>query len=244
MASVTEDSLDLAAHQVVASFVNDGATLNDGVRKKASDLGLNRDQTARLIERTNSEAFLRVFPEKTDFAVADPSILLDGSEKTASFKDENVFHKPTYIEMLDRDFDAIFGNTQTKTASYDTPVSNDTRGKLVDIVYSQRISEEVGVEKMAKFLEAEKADANLWEVFKTAAYVGVPVASMETELMQAFPDRLEAVSAVVDALSEKLASSLLPPEVMKRASKDTDITLGIPESEITRAFQAVIDVVG
>ena len=51
-------------------------SLNTGVIKKAGDLGLNTDQTQRLIERTNTEAFLRVYPGETDFEVASPEVIL------------------------------------------------------------------------------------------------------------------------------------------------------------------------
>lgn len=82
MATVTESSLLTAAHEIVDAFMDKTATLNDGVIKKASELGLNNDQTQRLIERTNTEAFLRVYPNDTDFEVASPEVVL--GIKTAS----------------------------------------------------------------------------------------------------------------------------------------------------------------
>ena len=97
MATVTESSLLTAAHEIVDAFMDKSASLNDGVIKKASELGLNNDQTQRLIERTNTEAFLRVYPSDTDFEVASPEVVL--GIKTASIvptvmdKDDN--QKPT-----------------------------------------------------------------------------------------------------------------------------------------------------
>lgn len=82
MATVTESSLLTAAHEIVDAFMDKSASLNDGVIKKASELGLNNDQTQRLIERTNTEAFLRVYPSDTDFEVASPEVVL--GIKTAS----------------------------------------------------------------------------------------------------------------------------------------------------------------
>lgn len=82
MATVTESSLLTAAHEIVDEFMDKKASLNDGVIKKASELGLNNDQTQRLIERTNTEAFLRVYPSDTDFEVASPEVVL--GIKTAS----------------------------------------------------------------------------------------------------------------------------------------------------------------
>ena len=83
MATVTDSSLLSAAQEVVTDFVDNKSSLNSGVIKKASELGLNDTQTQRLIERTNTEAFLRVYPQTTDFEVADPEIVLGHPVKTA-----------------------------------------------------------------------------------------------------------------------------------------------------------------
>ena len=82
MAVVTDSSLLSAAHEIVSDFLDKKASLNDGVIKKASELGLNSDQTSRLIERTNTEAFLRIYPNDTEFEVASPEVVL--GIKTAS----------------------------------------------------------------------------------------------------------------------------------------------------------------
>jgi hypothetical protein len=241
MASVTEDSLNLAAHQIVAEFIDDSVDLNTGVRKKASDLGLNREQTARLIERTNSEAFLKVFPDKTDFAVADPSVVLSSSEKVASAGSVN---KTTYAGYLNRDPYDIFGVANEKTASYDTSGSTSARGKLLDMVYSRSIEEACRVEKTAKLMEIEAAQANLWQIFKTAAYSGTRVGDMEVELLLAFPDKPFEVIDMVDSMTEKLASSLLAPEIMERAQAENfEPNEVVLESPIIRAFREVMDVV-
>ena len=76
MASVTDSSLRAAAQDIVSEYLENGVSLNEGVTKKASEIGLNQDQTARLIERTNTEAFLRVFPDSTEFEVASPEVVL------------------------------------------------------------------------------------------------------------------------------------------------------------------------
>lgn len=245
MASVTEDSLNLAAHQIVADLVDDGLQLNDGVRKKASELGLNRDQTARLIERTNSEAFLRMFPETTDFTVADPSVIFADSEKMAGDSCSHTDVKG-YAARLERDPYDIFGVANEKTASYeDNRMASDVRTKLIDMVYTRHFNEAARVEKTAKLLEIEQAENNLWQVFKTAAYSGTPVSAMESELLLAFPNQPLMVTEMVGALTEKLASvALLHPEIMKRASLEGfEPNKVVKDSVITRAFQEVIDVV-
>lgn len=76
MSSVSDSSLLTAAQEIVTDFIDNQVSLNTGVIKKAGDLGLNTDQTQRLIERTNTEAFLRVYPGETDFEVASPEVIL------------------------------------------------------------------------------------------------------------------------------------------------------------------------
>lgn len=84
MTTVTDGSLRLAAQDIVNEFRESNVSLNEGVTKKASELGLNQDQTARLIERTNTEAFLTLYPSTTEFEVASPEVIL--GIKTAKVK--------------------------------------------------------------------------------------------------------------------------------------------------------------
>lgn len=112
MASVTDSSLLSAAHDIVTDFMDKKASLNDGVMKKASELGLNSDQTQRLIERTNTEAFLRVYPSTTDFEVASPEVVL--GIKTASIT-------PTKVVPIAED-DGLFKAASVKRASVEPRV--------------------------------------------------------------------------------------------------------------------------
>lgn len=113
MASVTDSSLLSAAHEIVTDFMDKKASLNDGVMKKASELGLNSDQTQRLIERTNTEAFLRVYPSTTDFEVASPEVVL--GIKTASIT-------PTKVVPIAED-DGLFKAASVKRASVEPRVN-------------------------------------------------------------------------------------------------------------------------
>lgn len=243
MSSVSEDSLCTMARDIVSSFVNEGVPLNDGVRKCASEHGFNRDQTARLIERTNSEAFLRLYPDKTDFVVADPEAILN--EKVAS---ETSGKRMSYNDYLNRDLDDIFGiSGVSKTASYETPSNTNTRGKLIDMVYTRRIEEEARVEKMAKLLEVEDAEAKFWEVCKLAAYNGKSIREMELELLYAFPNDAEKVACAMDTIEERLLTKHLSPSLLKRASvrdfegvKRFDVV--VPETELTLNFKAMVDI--
>lgn len=90
MASVSDSSLLTAAQEIVTDFMDNQVSLNTGVIKKASDLGLNTDQTQRLIERTNTEAFLRVYPGETDFEVASPEVILGVKTSSVLPKANNI----------------------------------------------------------------------------------------------------------------------------------------------------------
>lgn len=113
MASVTDSSLLSAAHEIVTDFMDKKASLNDGVMKKASELGLNSDQTQRLIERTNTEAFLRAYPSTTDFEVASPEVVL--GIKTASIT-------PTKVVPIAED-DGLFKAASVKRAAAEPRVN-------------------------------------------------------------------------------------------------------------------------
>lgn len=250
MAEVTESSLNLAAHEIVAAFNNDNVTLNDGVIKKASELGLNRDQTARLIERTNSEAFLSLFPEKTDFAVADPNVIL----KTASMSAEPVtkvacvektasVHRSSYADSLERDAYQIFGVDR----AYEKVASEDML-KTAKELFSERVDaavtlDNIGVEKAAKLIDMENASNSLWSVFKEEALSGRSTADMEREVVLAFPEKTAAVCAVFETMMDKLASAtLLPVDSFDRLQvEDINVNEVVMTSRLTNAFKGVLD---
>lgn len=250
MAEVTESSLNLAAHEIVAAFNNDGVTLNDGVIKKAIELGLNRDQTARLIERTNSEAFLSLFPEKTDFVVADPNVILKtasvnvepvakvaGVEKTASA------HRSSYADSLERDAYEIFGVDMAHEK-----MASDCMLKTAKDLFSERIEastvlDNIGIEKAARLIEMEGASNSLWSVFKEEALSGRSTADMEREVVLAFPEKTASVCAVFENMMDKLASAtLLPVDSFERLQvEDINTNEVVMSSRLTEAFKGVLD---
>lgn len=76
MATISDSSIMSMAQGIVTDFIDKKVSLNEGITKKAAELSLNADQTKRLIERTNTEAFLRQYPETTEFEVASPEVIL------------------------------------------------------------------------------------------------------------------------------------------------------------------------
>ena len=155
MASVAEEMLQNIASDIVRDFNSGGVSLTDGVRKKASESGLNRDQTARLIERTNSEAFMSLFPKQTEFKVAHPEEVL--GEKVAS---EQKGTTKSYKAALERDLGDIFGmNTSgmSKVASVDlTPESVASSAVLMrEVAALNTYLEECRLAKIAEDMETK-----------------------------------------------------------------------------------------
>ena len=258
MASVSEESLTKAANDVLVMRSEKGLNLTDGVKKKASELGLNREQTARLIERTNSEAFLKSFPASTEFDVADPEAILSGI-KTASVKKASVVAHPvaqaekvasdgsgverrSYAEQLDRSFDEIFGNEpSTKIASYSAVYNTDSRQELLNRVYGDLAAETIRVEKTAALLQAEEAEARMWSMVKESALNGRSVADMELELLYTCPEKGAEALELMNHYSEKLAECLLSPEILRRATdKEYELNKVAFDTELTRAFKDVV----
>lgn len=211
MASVTESSLNLAAHEVVAEF-NKGASLNDSVTKKAAELGLNDDQTCRLIERSNSEAFLSRFPDSTEFPVADPNVILSKNKVASVAPVEKVAHVKTssYKEKLNRDPYEIFGiePIQEEKVASDTRTAWET---YKDRVQAAKLLEDMSVEKTAHLLDMETANNNLWNEFKNEALSGRSVASIEKELILSFPEKVASVCSTVSYLTDELAEKTMQP---------------------------------
>ena len=250
MADVTESSLNLAAHEIVAAFNNDNVTLNDGVVKKASELGLNRDQTARLIERTNSEAFLSLFPEKTDFTVADPNVILKSASlnikpvaKVASVEKTASVHRGSYASAMERDAYEIFGVDMSHEK-----VATDCMLKTAKELFTERVEaavtlDNLGVEKAARLIEMEGASNSLWSIFKEEALSGRSTADMEREVVLAFPEKTASVCVVFETMMDKLASAtLLPVDSFDRLQvEDINPNAVVMSSRLTEAFKGVLD---
>ena len=237
---INEDLLLVTANQIVNGFMQEGEALTEGVKKKASEMGLNNDQTSRLIERTNSEAFLRVFPERTDFAVADPNEIL--GQKIASV-DSNGKEVRSYKQATSKDFDEIFGNVHTKTASDYGPSDDDmARAILKDRVFESAISEQIRLAKYASEQLIDNAEANAWGVFKDTVLFGTPVSDIERDLVLAYPEKRAFVEDVITEFAERLNKPGVNPELLKRAS-EIDEDEVVLETHITMAFKGLIDLV-
>lgn len=236
--NVTEDLLQVTAKDIVQDYVNNGETLTDGVKKKASEMGLNKDQTARLIERTNSEAFLSVFPEKSEFNVADPNAIL--SEKVASERKA----LKSYAEQVSRDFDDIFGNTVEKQASTDINIYSEdlARAKVRDMVFEGAMLEQTRLAKFAAESLIDQAEKVAWHSFRDTVLFGTPVESLETQLVLAYPEKRAFVESVVEEFTDRLGKTGVDRRLLKRAS-NIDIEDIIGDTPIAESFKGLMELV-
>jgi hypothetical protein len=98
---ITNEQLKDLSVRVVEGFINDKMSLNDGIAKYASEMELNVDQTKRLVETSNTIAYLKLQKEAEDrtfeFPVADYNEVMrtmcvpatrDGSVTEAEFTEQ------------------------------------------------------------------------------------------------------------------------------------------------------------
>lgn len=102
---ITSTDLDQLGKQVSDKFVSGGVTLNDGLKKVASENGLNREQIQRVAEAANTETYLELIKTSKDnyvnFDLADYKTVHEGLVKAAS--------DPFVIDDYDLDYEEIAG---------------------------------------------------------------------------------------------------------------------------------------
>lgn len=250
MATVSDGSLMSMAQDIVTEFMDKKVTLNEGVTKKASEMGLNTDQTKRLIERTNTEAFLRVYPSTTEFDVADPGVILGEKvaniantisiSKTAATEDsdEGMFKaasaekKNTSADRYNQkvasveDFD-IFGmnseefQKEASTGKLEYALDKESQAMMEALHSINKTASEIERENFARELEFNDRLEDLAERIKQASLDGTEsIAASEEHLLTAFPDRSDFIHTLYDTVVEKMASWNVPPEKLTRFTGD------------------------
>ncbi len=82
MPSYSREDLEGMASEIARSFLHKKASLEDGILAKAKESLMNSDQIKRLVEMTNTSAFLDMFKgtsgndRMVEFKVADPSVVI------------------------------------------------------------------------------------------------------------------------------------------------------------------------
>lgn len=269
MASVTEFSLQDMATKLAKKFNAGEGSLNDIVTQAIKESSYNKDQAARLIERTNTEAFLSRFPNSNSFDVANPDVILGmfgegtSSTKVASqssgmsiansiAKETNMLVKEasyncpskTASAMMNADIETVFGiDVNEKTASYDSYDNGyEAKKQVFDSEYSRLIKEATLRDASTIFYKTDESLNKVWKLYKTAAILGYGTDVAEEKLLISYPENTESVFKAVDMFNTKLASDMsLPAGIVKRAmvSKFNPLKV-VDRDELTDAFGELI----
>lgn len=245
MTSVTEELLNRWAMNIATDFVDNQIPLNTGVKEKVAAAQLNRDQTERLVEKTNTEAFLKLFPTKTAFIVADTRVVL-GEEmeitKVASVT-ADMYDQYTPNTFQDRiAVRDVFGTDHFKVAC-DNTFMLSKRLELLDKAASIRNEETMRMLKTAADVSLDQAGAAFEKAVKMAMATGTGLDKIELSLYNAFPANSVEVAAIFDELQPKFAKERPhDTELLKRAKVDdfNEYAVVAP-NEVINAFKDVID---
>lgn len=264
MATVTDSLLLTAANDIVTNFLDKKASLNEGVIKKAGELGLNTDQTSRLIERTNTEAFLRIYPNDTEFEVASPEAVMgvktssivpdikreeapeEGLFKAASIKN-SIPEAASYTgRFSDED---IFGmdNEFFKTASssqYEYAIDKESQWLCEGICAATKTASEIKQEELIKEERIDKALTDIVDMVKQSSLSGVQgVGEAESELLNYYPKYAGLVSATFDVVTEKMASAMVEQSKLTRSEGIVNYKYA-SATPLTNKFQMLLNALG
>lgn len=207
MTSVTEDLLNRWAANIATDFVDNQIPLNTGVKEKVAAAQLNRDQTERLVEKTNTEAFLKLFPTKTAFIVADTRIVLGEELETTKVASvtADMYDQYTPSSFADRlAIRDVFGSNHFKVAC-DNNFMLSKRLELLDKVESLRAEDDRRMLKTAADVNLNQAGIAFEKAVKMAMATGTGLDKIELSLYNAFPANSVEVAAIFDELQPKFA---------------------------------------
>ena len=236
--TIDEGYLNLVAGQLADRHVEDGDALNDLVKEKVAEDKLNTEQTKRLIEKTNGEAFIKLFPAKTSFEVADPEAVL--GIKVAS---EGLAPAPksSYKQSLAREFDDIFGLENVKVASEVAEYKGTTslKGWRTKIA-KEAADDEFRVQVNSVLLAKEASYDSAYRQFKNELLGGRSVAELETELYQGYPEKFAAIAELVDSFIIRIG--FIPDAgLLKRATvEEFDADGVVTSSKLLDAFEGIL----
>ena len=238
MASVSEFSLQSMAKDIVQKYKSnmDTESLTVLTKEAVEKEAFNKDQASRLIERVNSEAFLSMYPAKTDFPVADPKIVLaslspsspnyaEENAKTASKKSWGMRNMPT--------LDDIFDTGISKRATEEnTPMKKTAREILIDKVYNKAYAEAHRVEKTAAEVDFNECLDKAYSKWREDVLFSEGTAKVAHEVIEGNFDRVEDALKYLDLFQTKLAQDMavrksvfepMPTHVVKTSAESTPV---------------------
>ena len=241
MASVSEFSLQSLAKDIVQTFKSNmnEESLTALTKEAVAKESFNRDQASRLIERVNSEAFLSMYPSKTDFPVADPKVVLASLEPVSpDYSNEKVASKaPKWSYRNMPEFEDIFDAGVDKLAST-APLKKTAREILLHKVYSRATEEAQRVEKTAAELEYREALDRAYFAWKDEVLTREDTAKTASEVVEGNYDRADEACKLLTAFTEKLAANKsvsrfvfkeFPTHVVKTSAASTKVAELISE---------------
>jgi hypothetical protein len=133
------------AEEIVDNLAK-GESLEDGVVTKAKEKSMNPEQVKRLIEMTNTGAFLRLFKSLSgddrmvDFDVADPSSVL---KKFYAGGSPQVIKKTVVITMSNSDDSDFFTDIKDELRGQGHPEETSDSGSSLEEAKETKVAEEV-----------------------------------------------------------------------------------------------------
>lgn len=241
--SFNEDQLNSTAQDIVDTFVSTGESLTTLVRAKVANAGWNNNQASRLIEKVNGEAFLKLFPGSSDFAVAEPEgvtgVKVASEAKVAS---EQKVESKSYKYLVDRDPHDIFGVENFKYASSAEATPNYSKLAFLDSVYAEKFAEDAILKITEANLTKEASDWAAYREIKEAVLQGRGFNEIEVEACEVFNDRIEKVASILNHVHTKLMQdTAIDRRLLKRAHvEEIDTNRVNLENSVIIALRGVV----
>ena len=202
--------LEELGKNISRDYVSENVSLNDGLKKVASENGLNKEQLQRVAETANTETYLELFKTAkdnyVDFDLADFKSVYNNIEqpldKTAS---------PFNLDDYDHDYEHVakeFAGTLTKTAEELEVSSVASKDETIKVAYDSALE----VKQTIPFLENalseseldfEKEYTNLEKFAKQAVLGDIPFKDVTYIVKKAAPGIGDAIEDLLtDTMKE------------------------------------------
>ena len=207
MISISE--LDELGKQLSEDFISENKALNEGLKKVASDKGLNKEQIQRVAEMANTETYLNLLKTAKDnyveFDLADFRNVHDKATEPTQDPFELDDYDKDYTEVASEMGDAASEDSlrrkdyEVKTASVNDTTANATQA-AIEMRDAIPFLEEALVETEASF---EKEYNNLEKQAKQGILSETPYSDIVNIMKVASPGIYDSI---VDHMTPKLAS--------------------------------------
>lgn len=196
--------IDGLSSMVVDKYVNDGVPLNDSVLKIAQEKGFNGNQIARLVESSNKKAFLRLFPEKHSFEVADVSVVNDKLKKSCKTTTKSAGVAAFSRDNVNYNLMNLYKDDTPPTKSAGTARHANKHAVHTMISKIKRASEEIDYEIRCKKSDAIGCETKLIDLTKQSLMRGVRFSELESHVIALSPEKRDKLACVLDRIYERV----------------------------------------